>query len=125
MLREQERVRDMLLASQGDVLSIDDTELPARWMREFMAYDPSADAPAIRCPVLAVTGRKDIQVDAEDVERLGALVGGPFEGEVPVDLTHVLRRHGRRAGIDTYPAQIAKPMDPWLVDRVVSWVAAC
>ena len=40
-LVEQERVRRLLLASEGDVASIDGNELPARWFREFMAYHPA------------------------------------------------------------------------------------
>ena len=74
--------------------------------------------------MLAVTGRNDIQVDADDVQRIGSLVAGPFEGEVPADLTHVLRRHSGRSGIDTYREQLRKPMDAELVERIVTWVAA-
>jgi alpha-beta hydrolase superfamily lysophospholipase len=40
----------------------------AKWFREFMAYDPAGDMPRITVPVLAVTGSKDIQVDAADLE---------------------------------------------------------
>ncbi len=124
LVRKQERVRQLLLETEGDVATIDGNEVPARWLREFMSYDPTRDLPEIRCPVLAVTGRKDVQVDADDVERIGGIVSGPFEGDTPPDLTHVLRLHGGRAGIDTYPAQLATPMDPALVERVASWVAA-
>lgn len=35
------------------------------WMRFFLAYDPSADWQKIKCPVLAINGEKDIQVDAK------------------------------------------------------------
>ncbi len=120
-LREQERVRRLLLDSEGDVASIDGNELPARWFREFMAYDPARDLPAIRCPVLAVTGRKDLQVDADDVERMRELVTAPFEGETPAELTHVLRTQHGRHGLDTYAAQLTAPMDADLVERIASW----
>ena len=59
-----------------------------------MAYEPVSDLRAIRCPVLAIVGRNDVQVDAEDVERMRSpLVVSPFEGEAPAELTHLLRRH--------------------------------
>ena len=89
-----------------------------------MAYDPAADLPEVRCPVLAITGAKDIQVEPADVSRLEELVGGPFEGEVPDDLTHLLRRHPGPPSLSTYKAQLREPVDTWLLDRVAAWTAA-
>ena len=37
----------------------------ARWMREFLAYDPAEDLATIKAPILAITGAKDIQVDPQ------------------------------------------------------------
>ena len=56
-----------------------------------MAYDPARDLAAVRCPVLAITGANDIQVDPDDVARIGELVAAPFTGETPEGLTHLLR----------------------------------
>jgi uncharacterized protein len=123
-LQNQERVRRNLQASVGDVASIDGVDLPARWLREFMAYHPTTDLPSVRCPILAVTGRNDIQVDAGDIDLMRKLVTGPFVGETPADLTHVLRRHPGRPSLDSYPAQLAEPVDGELLDTVASWVAA-
>ena len=96
-------------------------ELPARWFREYMAYDPKADLRAIRCPVLAITGRKDVQVDPDDVARIGELVGGAFSGHTPDELTHLLRRHPGPPGLATYPAQLERPVDPELLEQVALW----
>jgi pimeloyl-ACP methyl ester carboxylesterase len=123
-LRAQQRVRERILESSADVELIGGQELPSRWLREFMAYDPVDDLAATRCPVLVVTGRKDVQVDPDDVERLGTLVAGSFEGETPADLTHVLRRHRGRPGIDTYAKQLTRAVDAELLERVATWVAA-
>jgi pimeloyl-ACP methyl ester carboxylesterase len=122
--RRQERMRRRLLASRGDVISVGGRRLPARWMREFMAYDPVADLPGVRCRVLAITGAKDIQVDPEDVARIGRLVAGPFEGDVPEDLTHLLRRDPGPPGLSRYRAQLRRPPDPALMERVAAWAAA-
>lgn len=35
------------------------------WMRYFLTYDPSSDWQKVKCPVLALNGEKDIQVDAK------------------------------------------------------------
>ena len=121
-LRNQERVRSLLLASTGDTVSIDGVEMPARWFREVMAYEPVRDLQAIRCPVLAIVGRNDVQVDADDVERMRALVASPFEGEAPTDLTHLLRRHAR-PGLGAYAKQMKEPVDRWVLERVASWIS--
>ena len=121
-LRNQERVRSLLLASTGDTVSIDGVEMPARWFREVMAYEPARDLQTIRCPVLAIVGSNDVQVDVEDVERMRGLVVSPFEGEAPTDLTHLLRRHAR-TGLGAYAKQMKEPVDTWVLERVASWVS--
>ena len=35
------------------------------WYLHFMRYDPTASLKKIKCPVLALNGEKDIQVDAD------------------------------------------------------------
>jgi uncharacterized protein len=121
-LRNQQRVRSLLLASTGDTVSIHGVEMPARWFREVMAYEPVPDLRAIRCPVLAIVGRNDVQVDAEDIERMRGLVVSPFEGEAPTGLTHLLRSHAR-PGLDAYADQMKEPPDAWVLERVASWVS--
>ena len=121
--RRQERARRLLLDSSEDVVRIDGKKLPARWLREYMAYDPAADLPRVRCPVLAITGAKDLQVDPEDVSRIGALVAGPFDGEIPADLTHVLRRQAGPPSLSAYRALLRGPVDAALLDRIASWTA--
>lgn len=123
-LRRQQRDRRRLLASTGDTARIGRSDAPARWFREYMAYDPSADLRAIRCPVLAVTGREDVQVDPGDIERIGQLVTVPFAGHTPAGLTHVLRCHPGPAGLASYPAQLEEPVDAELLELVAAWTRA-
>jgi hypothetical protein len=78
---------------------------------------------AIRYPVLAITGRNDIQVDPEDVARIGRLVQAPVTGETPERLTHLLRTHPR-PGLGGYRAQLRRPVDAALLERIATWVAA-
>ncbi len=121
-LRRQEKIRQALLASEGDVLDAHGG-LPARWFREYMAYDPEDDLSAIRCAVLAITGRSDIQVEPDDVERIGRLVTGPFTGSTPDDLTHVLRKDSGPPSLAAYPAQLRRPVDDDLLEVVSEWVS--
>ena len=120
-LRRQERTRRSLLASEGDVFRVGREKLPARWFREYMAYDPADDLTRIRCPVLAITGANDIQVDPDDVGRMGELVTAPFTGETPEGLTHLLRIHPGAPSINSYAAQLKNDVDGALVERVAAW----
>jgi uncharacterized protein len=120
-LWNQARTRRRLLASSGDVIRITGVKQPARWFRELMAHDPARDLPAVRCPVLAITGADDIQVDPDDVARIGELVQGPFTGETPEGMTHLLRLHDAPPSLSSYRAQMKEPADAALLGRVAAW----
>jgi uncharacterized protein len=123
-LWNQRRTRRRLLASTGVVVRIGPQKMPARWFREFMAFDPSADLTRIECPVLAITGEKDLQVEPEDVAEIGRLVGGPFMGSTPANLTHVLRTDKGPPSLGGYRAQLERPIEATLVEQVAAWSAA-
>lgn len=89
-----------------------------------MAYEPARDLRAIPCPILAITGRNDIQVDPGDVERMRELAAAPFVGETPEELTHILRRDSGRPSLRAYRKQLSRPVDAALVERVASWTSA-
>ena len=122
--RRQAADRARLLAATGATVRVRRQDLPAQWFREYMTYDPAVDLVAISRPVLAVTGGKDVQVDAADVVAIGRMVTGPFEGDTPDDLTHVLRRDQHPPGLHRYAELLRGPVDPKLVERVATWTKA-
>ncbi len=94
----------------------------AKWMREFMAYDPSEDLSRIRVSVLAITGAKDIQTDPADLKRMADLVRSDFEYHELSDLTHILRREEGPPTLSTYKKQVKRPTDPRVLDLVSDWL---
>jgi len=121
--RRQARDRERLLASTGATLRLRRQEQPAAWLREFMTYDPAGDLAAVAGPVLAITGLADLQVDPADVMAIGRLVTGPFTGETPDHLTHLLRIDHHAPSLGRYTNQLLRPVEPSLVDRVASWTS--
>ncbi|WP_433270692.1 alpha/beta hydrolase family protein [Actinosynnema sp. CS-041913] len=122
LARRQARERDRVRGSTADRHDrMPRSRLTDRWLREYMAHDPAPDLAAIDRPVLAITGSKDIQVDPADVARIGRLVTGPFDGEVPTDLTHLLRRDPGPPGLWRYRGQLTRPMDGWVTERIAAW----
>ena len=65
--------------------------------------------------------RATIQVEPDDVERIDELVGGPFAGSTPDDLTHVLRKDSGKPSLAAYRAQLRRPVDDDLLDVVSEW----
>lgn len=56
-----EQLKDLNTAKQ---LSAQVNSMTSPWYLHFMRYDPTKDLKKIKCPVLALNGEKDIQVDA-------------------------------------------------------------
>lgn len=125
LARRQARERDRVRSSTaGRHDRMPRSRLTDRWRREYMAHDPGPDLARIDRPVPAITGGKDIQVDPDDVARIGRLVTGPFDGESPPDLTHLLRRDAGPPGLWRYRDQLTRPMDGWVTERIVAWAGA-
>ena len=121
--RKQIRVFHRIETSESDTIRIGEQEIPAKWMREYRAYEPAADLGELRCPVLAITGGKDVQVDPAAVSQIAAAVNGPCTALVPADLTHVLRSTSLKPSIARYPKLLREPVDAQLVETVSNWAA--
>ena len=108
-------------ATTTDVARIGAARVNARWTREFMAHDPRADLRRISVPVLALTGAKDLQVPAADLDTVAALVPAEVTARPIPDLTHTLRRRPGRASLSAYRKELREPVDPQLLATVVDW----
>ncbi|MEV1285767.1 alpha/beta fold hydrolase [Micromonospora sp. NPDC049679] len=113
---------DRLRATTTDVARLGGVRVNARWFREFLDHDPSADLAAIRVPVLAITGGKDLQVDPDDLDAIAGLVPAPVETWRPDDVTHTLRRQPGEASLRKYRAELRGPVDAELMGRVTGWL---
>ena len=73
-------------------------------------------------PVLAITGGKDIQVDPDDVARMGDAVPTAFTGRVIPDVSHLLRPEPGPPSVKTYKKQSRQPIDQRVTDVLVDWL---
>jgi pimeloyl-ACP methyl ester carboxylesterase len=112
---------DKLERTTTDVARIGGQKINAKWFREFLVHDSSADLARIQVPVLAVTGGKDLQTPPEDVHRVREIVGERAEVHVLPDVTHVLRRQEGAPSLKQYKQEVRRPVDPELLGLVVSW----
>ncbi len=99
--------------------------LTGPWLRFFMEYDPSAALRKVECPVLAVIGDKDIQVDAG--RNLPAIEKALRDGgnkefrivEMP-GLNHLFQT--TETGNPAEYAKIKETMSPAALEMVSCWI---
>jgi pimeloyl-ACP methyl ester carboxylesterase len=122
LVRAQRKNQDRIMASEDDVIRIHGTRVNARWFRDFIRYDPALPLQRLTVPVLAITGGHDLQVPPDDVAAIGRLVGGPFEGHVASDLSHILRSDPDSVGPRGYRRAVRAPVSPEVLSLVTTWV---
>jgi pimeloyl-ACP methyl ester carboxylesterase len=122
-IRAQRKNMDRILASSDDVMRIQGSRVNARWIRDFAAYDPGPVLARITVPVLAITGGEDVQVPPEDVDAVGRLVQGPFDGHVVAGLSHMLRPDPASIGPRGYRRATRQPVSPEVLGLITGWVA--
>ncbi|MEU7094950.1 alpha/beta hydrolase [Kitasatospora aureofaciens] len=120
--RLQRRNLERITASDSAELRLQGQRVNALWTRDFIAHDPVPDLARITVPLLAVTGGADLQVPPGDVDAIGRLVHGPFEGHVLADLSHLFRPEPRSLGPKGYRRALRQPMSAHVLDLVGGWV---
>lgn len=120
--KQQRKAFARIKESTQDTYRVQFKRLNAKWLREFLNYDPAEDLARIEVPVLAITGSKDIQVNPADLDIMAGLVRSEFEPHVVSDVTHLLRADPSAVPtINSYKDQVSQPVDPRVVALVVDW----
>ncbi|MGB7817336.1 MAG: alpha/beta fold hydrolase [Ornithinibacter sp.] len=120
---QQRKALDKLRATSADVVRMQGVRTNAKWMREFMAYDPIPALRDIAIPVLALTGSKDIQVDPADLAVVARTVPSA-ETHVLPDVDHILRTElAAVSDIRRYKKQARTPMDPQVEAHIIGWLS--
>jgi alpha-beta hydrolase superfamily lysophospholipase len=123
--RSQRKQLERIKKSDKDYIRVQlIAKLNAKWMREFLAYNPAEDLPAISVPILAITGSKDIQVNPEDLKLMEKLVKSPFEYHILPDVTHLLRKEEGAASISNYRKLVRDPIDARIPEIICNWLSS-
>ena len=124
VVKQQAKAVSKLKATTEDVTRVQMAKVNAKWMREFIAYDPVPTLRTVGQPLLAITGSKDVQVDPADIEDMRRLLDNT-EAHIVEDVDHILRHEP--ASISNprrYRKQIDKPIDPRVIELVSDWLAS-
>ncbi|CAM2960427.1 alpha/beta hydrolase [Prescottella defluvii] len=119
----QRATLDRIHRTTGDVARMGGRRINARWLREFLDFDPKPLLQKNRSPVLAITGAKDLQVDPDDLAAIAALVPDEVDTVRVPDLTHLLRRDPTPPTLRVYRKLVRQPVDPEVLSLVADWTA--
>lgn len=94
----------------------------AKWLREHLDYDPLETIRDVNCPILAITGEKDIQVDPQEVFLIAEHAKGEVEYHIVPNLTHILRLDEGPPSILSYKKLLKNDMDHSILDTIYNWL---
>jgi uncharacterized protein len=123
VVKAQRKNQAKTMATTADTIRLQGTKVNARWVRDFVAHDPAPALAKVTVPVLAITGGHDLQVPPADIEAIGKLVRGPFEGHVVGDLSHMLRPDPDAVGPRGYRRAGRLPVSAEVLGLITGWVA--
>ncbi len=101
-------------------------KMNAKWNREHLEFDVSKPLQKVTCPVLAITGTKDVNVKLSDLEKIKSLVQGECETHIIQDMTHMLRKtdvaNSMSKIMNDYKKSLKHPIDSELKDLIITWL---
>lgn len=100
-------------------------QLTSPWYLHFMRYDPTADLKRVKCPVLALNGEKDIQVDAaQNLNAIQRKITSNGNRQVTVKaypgLNHLFQTC-KECTVSEY-AYLPETFSPQVLDDITRWI---
>lgn len=92
------------------------------WLRWFAAHDPAPSLTALRVPILAVYGGKDLQVPADQSSEVLRRIAPSAEVVVLPGLNHLMQT--ATTGLSSEYGTIEETIAPAALDLIVDWAAA-
>lgn len=128
MEKMNDQMMEKITSTSEPVVRFKGKKVNAKWNREHGNFDVREYLGDITCPVIAITGTKDVQVKSGDAAKICDLTGGPCESHIIPDLTHFLRKTDKENSIskilNDYKNQVKKPVDEEVKGKVGAWLDA-
>ena len=121
--KQQSKALTKLKNTSKDVVRVQGQKINAKWMREFLAYDPKPVLGMTTSPTLAITGSKDVQVNPADIGTIEEIAGDRSTTVLVKDVDHILRTEiAPVSNPKRYKQQISQPIDGRVVDAIITWL---
>lgn len=100
--------------------------ISSKWFREHFTYNLFEDYKKIKCPVLAITGKKDFQADYKALDVLPKYIKSPLAIYAIDDMNHGLKVQKNDVSIleakKLYVQDIGKELHPMLKSNIADWL---
>lgn len=124
--KQNQKLFAKIASSQKAVMRVQGVKMNAKWLRETIHYNVCDYLQEVACPVLAVTGEKDVQVPPEDAKRIAELVQGEAEWKIIPNMNHILRPfegyHTMLGIMKEYKPLAAQPICRELLETIEKWL---
>lgn len=120
---------DKCCSTDKDVIRVMGRKMSAKWIREHNSLTDQGMIEAIEnadCPVLAVTGEKDVQANPEDINKISNLKLPHVTCSIIPGMDHFLRRYsGEKSVLNVkkqYANELSQPIHENLLIDIRQWV---
>ena len=125
MQKIPESDREEAAKNIGQGITVAKQQMKSKWMRFFLAYDPRPALTKIQCPVLVISGSKDLQVlpdlNMPEIEKALATGGNKdFEIVVLEGLNHLFQEC-ETGSMSEYVA-IQETFNPVALEKIGDWI---
>lgn len=124
--KKNEKVFEKILNSDKDVMRINFVPMSSKWFREHFSYDLFEDYKKITCPVLAITGKKDMQANYKNLDILRNYIQSPLETYTIENMNHGLKEQNDDSSIleakKVYMRDTEKELHPELKLHLSNWL---
>lgn len=129
--KQTQRLKMKLASSSGDFIIMNMRKIPAKWFREHFAYKSEMILNALEqanCPILAITGDKDVQMDVTKLSKIKQLDKNDVTAMAIKNMDHMLKEYTGEKSILTimkqYKKEATDPIHFQLKDELVIWLNA-
>ncbi|WP_158638641.1 alpha/beta hydrolase [Metabacillus litoralis] len=129
--KQTQQLHKKLEQSSGDFIRMSMKKIPAKWFREHFAYKSEDVLHALEranCPILAITGDKDVQMDIAELSHLQQLDKNDVTVVSIKDMDHMLKEYSGEKTIlniiKQYKKEATDPIHFQLKEELVTWLHA-
>ncbi|WP_226669898.1 alpha/beta hydrolase [Metabacillus litoralis] len=127
--KQIEQLNKKLEQSSGDFIRMSFKKMPAKWFREHFAYKSEQIVKALEranCPILAITGDKDVQMDVVELSRMQQLDKNDVTVVAIKNMDHMLKEYkGEKSVLNImkqYKKQATDPIHSQLKGELSTWL---
>ncbi|MED1467731.1 alpha/beta hydrolase [Bacillus salipaludis] len=124
--KQAQKFTDKVLNSNKEVMKVGFSKINAKWMREHFQHNIREDLAKVTCPVLAITGERDIQANPKDLEDLSKYVQGESEYQIIENMGHSCKFQEKTSNMFSAKKDIISvsnlPIHPELLVVLEKWL---